>query len=79
MIEFAITNQANAPVRYRLDDENFRLPPRYTRTHQVCRPSRLSWQWPQQQADAAVQPSNGDHFTIVQGANDNFEVRASSR
>lgn len=72
--EFQITNMAEAVIRYQLDDEEFRLPPRYTRTHQRCIPTQLTWQWPNQQAASTLQPGDKDHYTVVQDDAGKFQV-----
>ena len=42
-IEFRIANRSGETVRYRVDDQTFDLPPRYTRTHQTCRTSEVTF------------------------------------
>jgi uncharacterized protein YkwD len=40
-INFEITNNSASSVRYRVGNETFDLPPRYTRTHTLCSPEKL--------------------------------------
>lgn len=75
--EFQITNMAETVIRYQLGDEEFRLPPRYTRTHQRCTPTQLTWQWPNQQVASTLQSGDEDHYTVVQAASGEFQVRKS--
>jgi uncharacterized protein YkwD len=66
VIEFQITNRADAPISYAMEGQTFPLPPRTTRTHQQCQPAEITFQWPGKQEQTAVQPQRGDHYTIVQ-------------
>lgn len=75
-IEFSIANKADHLARYRLGDKEFRLPPQYTRTHELCRPTELRFERddefkPTQAVEQHVfQPNNGTQYTI-QSAGDN--------
>lgn len=62
--EFKITNESSETVEYQIGERSFPLPPRYTRTHQRCRPAELVVQL----ADGkkkSVKPDDGAHFTIT--------------
>lgn len=72
-IEFKLTNESETEIRYRLGERSFPLPPRYTRTHRVCRPPELtllSADGPDDGAQRApresktVHPEKGDHFVV---------------
>jgi uncharacterized protein YkwD len=66
-LEFEITNESQTTVEYRMGDETFSLAPGHGRTHQVCRPRDLVFQWPDAEGkEHLVQPKNGDHFVVVQ-------------
>jgi uncharacterized protein YkwD len=40
-ISFQVANRTNGPVHYTVDAESFKLPERYTRSHEACRPPAL--------------------------------------
>lgn len=64
-IEFVISNRSDAEAAYSISDREFTLPPRYSRTHQRCRPSKL--QFKITAADKTlkqVEPSDGDQYVI---------------
>lgn len=73
-IEFSIANDSGATVRYEIADKAYTLPPRLTRTHTRCRPSRVTFHWPDSEGDAkVVKPDSGDRFT-VEKAGDEFRL-----
>jgi uncharacterized protein YkwD len=74
MVEFGITNMSDATVRYRIEDETFPLPPRYTRTHQRCQTTAVTFQWPTGQPGPTIQPGNGVQYTVVQEESGTFKV-----
>jgi uncharacterized protein YkwD len=66
-VEFTITNEAPIAVEYKMGDRTFTLEPRHIRTHQVCRPRDLAFQWPDGKGESrTVQPNHGDHFVVTQ-------------
>jgi uncharacterized protein YkwD len=66
-VEFQITNESPVEVEYKMQDRTFTLAPRHTRTHQVCRPRDLEFQWPDAKGEEqTVRPQNGDHFIVTQ-------------
>lgn len=71
-IEFQIANESQTTVRYELGDRTFRLPPRYTRTHQRCRPSKLIFRRPGAE-NPTFHPEDGDSFAIT-GGDDGYQV-----
>jgi len=74
-IEFTITNQSEATVEYRIGDRTFPLPPRLIRTHQRCRPSEVTFRWPDAEGEARiVQPSNGDRL-VIRKVKGTFQVK----
>lgn len=74
-IEFAITNESEDTVEYKIGDRTFPLPPRLIRTHQRCRPSEVTFRWPGAEGEArVVQPSNGDRFVVV-GEKGTFKLK----
>ena len=64
-IEFKIENRAGDEVSYSIGDKTYTLPPRYTRTHEQCRPAEVSFQWPgEKKPSATVKPAAGDAYVI---------------
>ena len=74
-IEFQISNDSDATIEYDLGKRSFSLPPRYTRTHQRCRPTELIIQWSAERESTALQPNDGDHYTIVRQESGKLRVR----
>jgi uncharacterized protein YkwD len=72
-IEFSIANQTAVEVRYEIEDEEFALPPRFTRTHQRCRPAALELTTKPAAEERgkpqveSVHPEDGDRFIVVAG------------
>ena len=67
-IRFEVVNRSGKSVEYKVGERSFPLPPRYSRTHQRCRPSELkiSWQEGGEQQTKTVKPDDGETFRIVQ-------------
>lgn len=68
-IEFKVANQADVAVGYTVGDDAFDLPPRFTRTHQVCTPAGLTFQLvgnqqPTSSDSSSFTPSHGDSFVV---------------
>jgi uncharacterized protein YkwD len=72
-IEFKIANQSEAEIRYRLGEEAFALPPRYTRTHQMCVPSELTLLEGEKEF-RSISPRNGDSY-VVEEQNGGMSLR----
>lgn len=62
-IEFQVTNQSGSAVEYKLDEQTFQLPTRYTRTHRHCRTPKLTFPRPDAEAES-FQPQENDTFVI---------------
>lgn len=73
-IEFQVTNNSDTVIQYEIAGRTFPLPPRVTRTHGRCRPAELTVQWPAEQESTAVQPNDGDHYTVVRD-NGSFRLK----
>jgi uncharacterized protein YkwD len=71
-VEFRIVNQAGVAVRYAVEDREYDLPPNVTMTHQVCRPTAVTFRWPD---GVTVRPSAGDRFAVVRGAGGTLGVK----
>jgi uncharacterized protein YkwD len=66
-IEFSITNRANSVIEYRVADQVFELPPRFTRTHTRCRTSNVTVDFSADEpGETRVEPTSGDHYYIAQ-------------
>jgi uncharacterized protein YkwD len=68
-IEFRITNRSGDSVRYRVEEQTFDLPPRYSRTHQTCRPTEVTFLPPEGQAESAkpgptIRPKSGERYIV---------------
>jgi uncharacterized protein YkwD len=64
-ITFRIANETAAPVTYAVDGKDYTLQPRYTVTHQRCRPPELTVRPPQGEGKAQVfHPHSGSHYDI---------------
>lgn len=63
-IEFALTNESDATLSYDLGNQNFTLPPRYSRTHQICRPAKVQWQPAEGGKPQTLDPANGANYVI---------------
>jgi uncharacterized protein YkwD len=64
-IEFHVTNHTDTTIRYAIESQTFPLPPRATRTHQLCRPAEVTFHWPGTPERKTVHPSHGERYTIV--------------
>jgi uncharacterized protein YkwD len=67
-IRFQIANTSDSAVHYRLADRAFDLPPRFTRTHEICVPEGLSFYGTEaddEQPRQLVEPANGDRLVVV--------------
>lgn len=73
-IEFKIANRSGETVEYTVADKTFSLPPRYTRTHERCRPAEVKFRWPgAKEPSAAVKPVKGDSFVVTK-AGDEYRI-----
>jgi uncharacterized protein YkwD len=73
-IEFSIANQSEAEVQYKLADRTFQLPPRYTRTHTLCRPTEAKFEFPENKVrPERFTPRSGGKYVVVQ-KDGQFEV-----
>lgn len=69
-IEFSINNGSRGTVKYELGGQVYSIPPRYTRTHQICRPSDLTFLWrtspESRERNQTLQVASGARYRIVQ-------------
>ena len=76
-IEFQIENESGMVVEYEVGERSYRLPPRYTRTHQICRPAKLTFDVPDREGRiATTRPGTGDRFVVVR---ENGEIHIQSK
>jgi uncharacterized protein YkwD len=74
-VAFKVSNHADATVNYTIGDQKFSLPPRYTRSHEQCRPQDVTFRWPEGEGEPkALRPGNGDNF-VVEKEQDKFTVK----
>jgi uncharacterized protein YkwD len=73
---FSIQNAADRTVDYRLGQDRYTLPPRYTRTHYTCEPVTLHLSWPGQDG-TSLEPKDGAELRIERA--DDGDLRLSGR
>jgi uncharacterized protein YkwD len=73
-IVFKITNQTGSSVSYKVDDKPYTLKPRYTVTHQACRPPELEFSW-EEEKSATYHPTKGTHFVIRKDRQGKYSVQ----
>jgi hypothetical protein len=77
-IEFTISNQTGATIRYRIGDQTHELPPRYTGAHDQCRPPQVTFRLEEGQDHQAktqtVRPQGGETY-VVEGVKGKLRVR----
>ncbi|WP_165230794.1 CAP domain-containing protein [Aquisphaera insulae] len=62
---FEVANEAGEAFEYELDGEHFTLEPRYTRTHELCRPGTLKFGWKESVGKAeSFEPAKGDRYVV---------------
>lgn len=68
-ITFKLTNQTPDTVKYSLDGKTYSVKPRYTITHQICRPAEVQLQQPKgnntsRESKMVLHPTNGGNYVI---------------
>jgi uncharacterized protein YkwD len=71
-IRFSLTNSAEQTVNYTLADQQYSLPPRYTRTHEMCVPDSLTLKREDDDNDdgdddTVYEPVDGERLVISRG------------
>jgi len=64
-VDFELSNDTQASVRYSVGDQSFDLRPGSTRTHGLCRPEPVRFRWAEQQGETEVRPVDGERFRIL--------------
>ena len=66
LLQFQVTNQSRRAVEYKVDEQTFQLPPRYSRTHQHCRTPKLVFLQPGAEGESH-RPQQNDTFVVSDG------------
>jgi len=75
MLEFQIANRSDVEVEYKIEDEEFKLAPRITRTHQVCRPPEVAFKGPKELAETKPLKLAGGEKLAITGKAGSYEVK----
>jgi hypothetical protein len=82
IIEFRITNQTSATFKYKVDGDEFALPPAYNRAHSRCRQPKVQIALADPQQGAPVReffPRHGDECRIVRGAEGRVQLEVRNK
>lgn len=63
-VEFRINNESGGDFDYKIGDKSYTLQPRYTRTHTLCRPAAVAFQFPGGKTEA-VKPAGGERYKVT--------------
>jgi hypothetical protein len=78
-IEFVVMNRADEAVEYESGDRKFSLPRGMIRTHRQCRPTEMTFHWPDTDGAArTVRPGDGDRF-VVEDDDGKFDLTRTAR
>lgn len=77
MLKFQVTNHSRSAVEYKVDEQTFQLPPRYTQTHQHCRTPKLALPGPE--GGEPFRPGEGDTFLISDDENGGHRMERQPR
>jgi uncharacterized protein YkwD len=65
-LRFKVHNESGKTATYRIGDKTYSLPPRYTRTHEQCRPTEVIFeQSAGNQKEQTFKPKNGERFSVT--------------
>jgi len=62
---FRISNESDATLEYETGGRGYTLPPRFARSHELCRDIELILQWPDRPERTRLRPGNGDRYVIT--------------
>jgi uncharacterized protein YkwD len=67
-VRFKIANQTQAEVSYKIGEQSFTLPPRYVRTHELCRPAEVAFELAggEKPKTETVKAETGFQFSLVE-------------
>ena len=71
-IAFTVANKSGAEVKYSVGDAAYTLPARYSRTHTICRPAEVMFQWPDE-SKSSVKPAGGEQYAVTKDG-EKFQV-----
>jgi hypothetical protein len=72
-LEFQIANRSEATVDYRLANHEYKLLPRFVRTHTICQPEELTL-LRDGETVSTLRPADGERFSIT-GTADQLRVQ----
>ena len=64
-IRFSVENRSGESVQYKAGGKSYRLAPRVTRTHTVCRRPELSIDVPGSKESYSTRPTDGARYTVT--------------
>jgi hypothetical protein len=62
-------------VKYKIGDRKYELPPRYIRTHTICRPQQVVFTGGEKQQQPAIQPQSGAEYVVTGGGKGGVRVK----
>jgi uncharacterized protein YkwD len=79
LVTFKIVNRTKVEIKYTVDGKDFTAAPRYTETHESCRPPELKFQWPEgaeatKEAKETLHPTTGADYVVSQNDSGAFQV-----
>jgi uncharacterized protein YkwD len=79
VVTFKIVNRTKVEIKYAIDGKDFTLAPRYSETHESCRPPELKFQWPDgadatKEAKETLHPKTGADYVVRMNGDGNFTV-----
>jgi hypothetical protein len=75
-VRFQIANRSDATVDYQIGARTYHLLPRYTMTHEQCRPGAVQFRWSEDagQEPEALKPENRAKYAVVRDKDGQFRV-----
>ena len=66
-VHFKVVNESGESATYRVGEKTFTLPPRYTRTHEQCRPTDVAFELPggKEPTTKTLKAETGSRFVVV--------------
>jgi uncharacterized protein YkwD len=66
-LSFKVSNETESTLHYTVGGKKFELEPRYTRTHERCRPADVVFSLTAGKQGTVFHPQKGDHYFVRQG------------